>query len=68
MNGEDGDQCREAMDIEMSIFQKAATCYLMSGSQVPKVANILILTWVTSSRDIQKRAHQECKQQVAMVY
>jgi len=46
MNGEHGDEYREAMSIEMTALQKAVTWSMMHRSQVPRGSNILPLTWV----------------------
>ncbi len=62
MNGEHGEQYREAMGSEMTSLKKATTWNLMPRSQVPKSANILPLTGCTSSRGIQMEDQGSSKQ------
>jgi len=46
INGQHGDEYREAMSIDMTALQKAVTWSMMHRSQVSRGANILPQTWV----------------------
>jgi len=46
MNGEHGEEYKEAMGIEMQALQWAVTWDIVPRCQVPRTTNVLPLTWV----------------------